>query len=647
MSAPSAATHSLRCASEVPQLLGAAAGEGALLADRAAQGDDVLGGVVAADAVPARVGVPLALRARRRSGVWSPGRSGSCGGRRWPAGGVCSRCLLRCRMRLGRTAVGTHPAVAASPSRIRSRRTAVLLLPEQYRVSSVSHDHRGSSAVRSPTRLAPPLATPKGMLDALTLGRRIRHLRTARGLTLDASRAADRPRAVAGLDDRERQARAAGCRCCSSIAAALGYRVDDCSRAEPPSQRAALEIALERAQRGPLFAALGLPRVPRRQGHSRRDARDDPRPARRARAAAPGARGHPGGGPPGERASCGRRCARATTTSPSSRRRRASCSPPSGTPAGRSRSAWSPTWPRTSASRCTTSATCRTRPARSPTSATAASTCRTEQSASRDSRSPLLQALASHVLGHDGAERLRATSCASASRRTTSTAASWCRRRDAVRVPAARRRRARRISIEDLRDAFAVSYETAAHRFTNLATRHLGHPGALHEGARVGHDHQGVRERRRAVPDRRPRRGRGAARVPQVDARGRCSTSRTGSAPGTSTPTRPTGTYWCTSRIEKAKEGEFSVSVGVPFAHVKWFRGRETPHRAVSALPGRVVLPPRARRRSPSGGTGRPGRRRARRRACSPRCPPAPSPGSTRPRSTSSSRRTPPRRGLR
>ncbi len=27
------------------------------------------------------------------------------------------------------------------------------------------------------------------------------------------------------------------------------------------------------------------------------------------------------------------------------------------------------------------------------------------------------------------------------------------------------------------------------------------------------------------------------------------------------------------------------MSVGVPFEHVKWFRGRETPHRAVSRCP--------------------------------------------------------------
>ena len=36
-----------------------------------------------------------------------------------------------------------------------------------------------------------------------------------------------------------------------------------------------------------------------------------------------------------------------------------------------------------------------------------------------------------------------------------------------------RAKQAKEIAVEDLRDAFAVSYETAAHRFTNLATHHL------------------------------------------------------------------------------------------------------------------------------------------------------------------------------
>ena len=37
--------------------------------------------------------------------------------------------------------------------------------------------------------------------------------------------------------------------------------LDDLMGAEPPSRRAALEIELEKAQRGPLYSALGLPTV--------------------------------------------------------------------------------------------------------------------------------------------------------------------------------------------------------------------------------------------------------------------------------------------------------------------------------------------------------------------------------------------------
>ncbi len=48
---------------------------------------------------------------------------------------------------------------------------------------------------------------------------------------------------------------------------------------------------------------------------------------------------------------------------------------------------------------------------------------------------------------------------------------------------------------------------------------------------------------------------------------------------------KPSGTYWCTSRIQSTSRGEFSVSVGTPFAHVKWFRGRDTANRATSTCP--------------------------------------------------------------
>ena len=48
---------------------------------------------------------------------------------------------------------------------------------------------------------------------------------------------------------------------------------------------------------------------------------------------------------------------------------------------------------------------------------------------------------------------------------------------------------------------------------------------------------------------------------------------------------KPGGTYWCTSRIQATSRGDFSVSVGTPFAHAKWFRGRATANRSISTCP--------------------------------------------------------------
>jgi len=45
------------------------------------------------------------------------------------------------------------------------------------------------------------------------------------------------------------------------------------------------------------------------------------------------------------------------------------------------------------------------------------------------------------------------------------------------------------------------------------------------------------------------------------------------------------GTYWCAAHVEPMLEGEFAIDVGVPYAHAKWFRGRETTNRAKSSCP--------------------------------------------------------------
>lgn len=142
----------------------------------------------------------------------------------------------------------------------------------------------------------------------------------------------------------------------------------------------------------------------------------------------------------------------------------------------------------------------------------------------------------------------------------------------------------RDIAVEDLRDAFAVSYETAAHRFTNLATEHLGLPVhflRVHRSGTVykAYENDGVHFPMDAV---------GAIEGQLVCRYWTARTIFTEGSPATPfaqyTDT-PTGTFWCTSQLERGHGGIYSVSVGVPYAHVKWFRGRETTLRARSRCP--------------------------------------------------------------
>lgn len=143
---------------------------------------------------------------------------------------------------------------------------------------------------------------------------------------------------------------------------------------------------------------------------------------------------------------------------------------------------------------------------------------------------------------------------------------------------------ARDIAVEDLRDTFAVSYETAAHRFTNLATEHLDIPVHFMRVHRSGivykaYENDGVRfpvDVTGAIegqPVCRHWTARAVFSVPQ-DGGAYCQYTDT-----------PAGTFWCTAMIDPVEQGEFSVSVGVPYASVRWFRGQETRARGRSRCP--------------------------------------------------------------
>lgn len=142
---------------------------------------------------------------------------------------------------------------------------------------------------------------------------------------------------------------------------------------------------------------------------------------------------------------------------------------------------------------------------------------------------------------------------------------------------------ARDIALEDLRDAYAVSYETAAHRFCNLATEHLdlqvhfmrtSADGVIYKA----YENDGVRF---------PMDASGAIEGARVC---RAWTARVvfdrpvGEVYHQYTDTGR-GTYWCTAVAEPTPAGLFSVSLGVPFDQVRWMRGRDTRERRVSRCP--------------------------------------------------------------
>src|SRR5215472_15400567 len=87
---------------------------------------------------------------------------------------------------------------------------------------------------------------PSSGLDLATFGQRLRHLRRASGLTLAelGARVGRAPSALSLLE---------------ALAKALSVAPDELLRPQPPSRRAQLEIALEEAQRDPLFRDMSLP----------------------------------------------------------------------------------------------------------------------------------------------------------------------------------------------------------------------------------------------------------------------------------------------------------------------------------------------------------------------------------------------------
>jgi hypothetical protein len=145
-------------------------------------------------------------------------------------------------------------------------------------------------------------------------------------------------------------------------------------------------------------------------------------------------------------------------------------------------------------------------------------------------------------------------------------------------------KRNRNLAIEDLRDAFGVTHEAAAHRFTNLATRHLDlrvhHYRADGAGALVrGYENDGLPF---------PSDDSGSIEGEMLCHKwgGRTAFNRTNRTSEFYQYTdTPAGTFWSSVQTGDAELGPFAIACGVPFDDAKWFRGRDTHERRVSTCP--------------------------------------------------------------
>ena len=417
-------------------------------------------------------------------------------------------------------------------------------------------------------------------LDLATFGQRLRHLRRSRGLTLAelGERVGRAPSALSLLENGRREPKLS---LIETLASALSVPAEELLRHQPPSRRAQLEIAIEEAQQDPLYRDLGLPylkvgaRVPsdvlehlvalyaelRRQRTRPTATPEEARVANaelraamrergnyfeqieRAAAGALEAAGYRGGA-----LSQGMLLGLVTHHGFAVR--------------------YAQDLPRS---------------VRSVTDLRNRRIYLKQESVGVHSpRTILLQTLGHFVLGHDTPrdfadflrQRVEANYFAAAVLMPEQSAVPFLREA----------RDARALSVEDLRDVNSVSYEMAAHRFTNLATHHLGLPchfvkndesGIIYkayenDGLVLPADSSGAIEGQRMC-----RRWAGRQVFAAADR----------FLPYYQYTDTPSGTYWCVSHVDSGRERGFAITLGTPYEHSRWFRGRETPVRAASRCP--------------------------------------------------------------
>jgi transcriptional regulator with XRE-family HTH domain len=419
------------------------------------------------------------------------------------------------------------------------------------------------------------------MTDPRTVGMRIRHFRTRAGLTLDqlAAAAGCSASQLSLVETGKREPRLS---LLQHLARELGVPVAELLSPEPPSRRAALELALEKAQQSATYAGLGLPRV--------RVSKSLPTEALEALV--------------GLHSELARRVDAAIATPEEARRantelrgwmRERDNYLPEVEEAAREALRWggytSGALTHRSVARMAehlgfTLLHVDDLPHSTRTVTDLANGRIYLPPASipggHGLRSLALQAIGHRVLGHDKprgyADFLR-------QRLEISYFAAACLvPRDAAVAFLTEAKKNKDLAVEDFRDAFGITHETAAQRLTNLMTSHLdlrvhflrvGDDGAIYKG--FENDGMAFPTDSTGAIEGQPVCRQWPARV--------AFTRRDRTTEYHQYTDTPSGTYWSSTQTGTTTTGAFSISFGVPYADAKWFRGRETTTRTVSRCP--------------------------------------------------------------
>ncbi|ROQ54931.1 putative transcriptional regulator [Rathayibacter sp. PhB152] len=426
-----------------------------------------------------------------------------------------------------------------------------------------------------------PAAGPSAGTDAALLGQRIRHFRTRRGLTLGqlAERVGVSGSQLSLIETGRREPRLS---LMQALATALGVELAALLSNEPPSERAALEIELARVQKGSLYRSLGLPEfkvnkslttpvleaflgVYRELARRKSEASATPEEARRANTAQRLQLRERNAYLPEIEAvagemlrTVGHRGGALTHSSVSKMARHLGFEiihvgdlphsarsvidlangriylPPASIPGG------------------------------------------------HGLRALALQAMAHRLLGHERPvtyadflrQRLEINYFAAACLMPLEPAVAFLEEA----------KRDRDISVEDFRDGFGVTHEAAALRFTNLLTSHLDirmhFLRVLGDGSiQKAYENDGL-----PLPTDVTGAVEGQMVCRYWSARSAFSrTNRT--TEYYQYVDTPAGTFWSASQTGTTATEEFSITVGVPFAEARFFRGRDTDRREQSRCP--------------------------------------------------------------